>query len=146
MNETIAKKDSQIKRLQSQVKSLQESLNHSSDITEQYSDKLARAKELVERYKKAAQIASDRYIESQAKAYGLKKDQVMNRLSENFTLKEVDTICETLSSQNLRVSKLPFELSKNVRITATPSTNEPILGGRNIDDEVDESLLRLANL
>lgn len=146
LNETIAKKDSQIKRLQSQVKSLQESLNHSSDITEQYSDKLARAKELVERYKKAAQIASDRYIESQAKAYGLKKDQVMNRLSENFTLKEVDTICETLSSQNLRVSKLPFELSKNVRITATPSTNEPILGGRNVDDEVDESLLRLANL
>lgn len=146
LNETIATKDSQIKTLTETVDELKRKLDNSSDITEQYSSKLVKAKELVEKYKKAAQIASDRYIESQANAHGLKKEQVMAKLSENFTLKEVDNICESLSSQNIRVNKLPFELTRNVRVTATPSTNEPILGGRNYDDEVDESLLRLANL
>lgn len=146
LNETIATKDSQIKRLQNQVKSLKESLANSSDITEQYSEKLIKAKGLVEKYKKAAQIASDRYIESQAKSYGLTKEQVSARLPESFTLKDVDNICESLSSHNIKVSRLPFDLTKNVRVTATPSTNESILGVRNTDDEVDESLLRLANL
>ena len=139
LNETIASQEHKIKELTY-------SLKHSSDTAEQYSNKLVKAKELVEKYKKAAQIASDRYIESQANAHGLTKDQVMSKLSESFTLKEVDNVCENLSSHNLRVNKLPFDLTKNVRITATPSVNEPILGGRNFDDEVDESLLRLANL
>ena len=147
LNETIASKDAQIKKLQSKVDSLQTSLENSSDIKEQYSNKLAKAKELVEKYKRASQVASERYIEAQSRAYGIDKDQVTSRLSDNFTLKEVDTICENLSSHNLRISKLPFELSKNIRVTATPSINEQILGGRdNSDDEVDESLLRLANL
>lgn len=146
LNETIATKNSQIKKLQGTVTKLKKDLDNSSDIAEQYSTKLARAKEIVEKYKKAAQVASDRYIESQANAHGLEKDQVMARLSENFTLKEVDTICENLSSRNLRVNKLPFDLAKNVRVTATPSPNEQIFGARNFDDEVDESLLRLANL
>lgn len=146
LNETIATKDAEIKRLQKTLERLQESLDNSSDIAEQYSTKLAKAKGLVEKYKKAAQFASDRYIESQANAHGLTKEQVTTKLSENFTLGEVDRICEDLSSHSLRVNKLPFELTRNVRVTATPSPNEPILGGRNFDDEVDESLLRLANL
>lgn len=146
LNETIETKNSQIESLQKTVKKLKEDLDNSSDITEQYSAKLVKAKELVEKYKKASQIASERYIESQANAHGLKKEQVLAKLSENFTLKEVDTICEDLSSHNIRVSKLPFELTKGTRITATPSTNESILGPRNMDDEVDESLLRLANV
>lgn len=146
LNETIETKNSQIESLQKTVKKLKEDLDNSSDITEQYSAKLVKAKELVEKYKKASQIASERYIESQANAHGLKKEQVLAKLSENFTLKEVDNICENLSSHNIRVSKLPFELTKGTRITATPSTNESILGPRNMDDEVDESLLRLANV
>lgn len=146
LNETIATKDAEIKRLQKTLERLQESLDNSSDIAEQYSTKLAKAKGLVEKYKKAAQFASDRYIESQANAHGLTKEQVTTKLSENFTLGEVDRICEDLSSHSLRVNKLPFELTRNVRVTATPSPNEPILGGKNFDDEVDESLLRLANL
>ena len=138
LTETIAARDAQIR-------DLKKSLKHSSEVSEQYSNKLDRAKELVEKYKKAAQIASDRYIDSQARAHGLTKDQVSARLSESFTLKEVDEICESLSSHNLRVNKLPFDLSKNVRMTAT-SKDESILGGKNFDDDVDESLLRLANL
>lgn len=145
LNESIKHKDSQIERLQKKVNSLQESLDKGSDISEQYSVKLAKAKELVEKYKKAAQIASDRYIESQANAHGLTKDQVSARLSESFTLKDVDDICESLSNHNLRVSKLPFDLSKTTRVD-TSSKNESILGARNSDDDVDESLLRLANL
>lgn len=146
LTNTIVRKNSQIKRLQSQIETLEESLKESSEVSKQYSDKLQKAKQLVEKYKKAAQIASDRYIESQAKSYGIDKEQVLARLSENFTLKEVDNLCETLSSHKLKVNKLPFDLTKGVRITATPSTNEQILGGKNFDDEVDESLLRLANL
>ena len=139
LNETIALQESKIKELTT-------SLKHSSDTSEQYFNKLAKAKDLVEKYKKAAKVASDRYIESQANAFGLDKDQVLSRLPENFTLKEVDMICENMSTRNLRVNKLPFDLAKNVKVTATASPNEQIFGARNFDDEVDESLLRLANL
>ena len=137
----VKTKDDEINKLIKKVDKLSESLDN-------YSDRLKRAKGLVEKYKSAADVASTKYIEVQAKAHGVSVEQVNRQLSESFTLKDVDRICESLASQGLRISKLPFDVSKKIRVT-TESKSEPILGeSKNLmdDDLVDDSLLRLANL
>ena len=137
----VKTKEDEINRLIKKVDKLSESLDN-------YSDRLKRAKGLVEKYKSAADVASTKYIEVQAKAHGVSVEQVNRQLSESFTLKDVDRICESLASQGLRISKLPFDVSKKIRVT-TESKSEPILGeSKNLmdDDLVDDSLLRLANL
>lgn len=134
-----------IAELQDSVDQLQESLTAKTTLAEQYVSKLKRARDLVEKYKKTSQEVSNKYIESQAKAYGLDKQQILNRLSESFTVKDVENVCESLSARNLRVSRLPFDLTKAVKVT-TEVSSPSILGLNNEDDVVDESLLRLANL
>lgn len=148
LNETVQSKDREIRALNRKIEQLNSKLDESAKNAQMYYDRLGKAKELVEKYKRSAQVASERYISAQAKAYGLSAEQVSNQLSESFTLREVDKVCESLASQNLRISKLPFDVSKKVRI-ATESKAEPILGESVMgaeDDVVDESLLRLANI
>ena len=148
LNETVQSKNEEIRALNRKIEQLTSKLDESAKNAQMYYDRLGKAKELVERYKKSAQTASERYISAQAKAYGLSAEQVSNQLSESFTLGDVDRVCESLASQNLRISKLPFDVSKKVRI-ATESKAEPILGESVMgaeDDVVDESLLRLANI
>ena len=148
LNETVQSKDREIRALNRKVEQLNSKLDESAKNAQMYYDRLGKAKELVEKYKRSAQVASERYISAQAKAYGLSAEQVSGQLSESFTLRDVDRVCESLASQNLRISKLPFDVSKKVRI-ATESKAEPILGESIMsaeDDVVDESLLRLANI
>ena len=113
----------------------------------EFTQKLQKAKGLVEHYKKLANEAVDRYISSKARMLGVSPEQIKSRLNENYTFDDVDMIYENLQNYQVTMSKLPFNAAnnKNVKVKVTESV-EPIRPRSIFDDEVDDSLLRLGGL
>ncbi len=115
----------------------------------EYLNKLEQSNKLVEKYKKVANKAVERYIESQADKIGVSAKEIQNKLPESYTFQDIDSICEDLQSYKLTLTKLPFSTSKNlnenVKINVKSSTNESIIPGENfnVDDEIDEMLKSL---
>lgn len=169
LNESIASKDSQITSLERQIHNLNESIktinaqnNKAKEtLTEnieelkkdsaikhsEYTKKLTKANQLVERYKKFANDAVSRYISSQATRLGVSTSEIKNRLSEGFSFEDIDRVCEELQDYRINISKLPFDISKtrNVRMKVTESV-EPIKPANRFSDEIDDQLKSLAGL
>ena len=112
----------------------------------EYSDKLAKANAVTEKYRKIAKASIDKYIESKASILGVSSQDIKNRLSENYSFDEIDRVCESMKSYRVNMSRLPFETStlkkNNVTVKVTES-KEPILPSYGLDDEVDSSLMGL---
>lgn len=142
----------EIENLNESIKSLKESLKtkeeQSTAKEKQLSESLNKSKTIIERYKTFSNNVAQRYIEVRAKNLGVKKDDIMNRLSENYSLEEIDKVCEDLKTYKLNLSKLPFTLdnksvvkineSKHIGITSTSNFND--------DDYIGEDTLKAAGL
>ena len=160
--ESVSSSKQKIRELQEQLKLANESSSGKIDsLNEQlstakkdleikkteYSKKLGASNKLVEKYKNIAAGAVDRYIQSQALRLGVSQNEILNRLPESYTFDDIDSVCESLQSVNLNLSRLPFQSMKlqeklNAKITAPKKEIIPT----NQDDIVDESLLSLAKL
>ena len=167
LTESISNKDLEIKRLQeslsrekAQSKEVVTNLNEELAETKknlnlkqnEYSAKIQKAKNIVEHYKQVANKTLSRYIESKAIMLGITKSDIEKRLTENYTIDDIDKICEDLQGYQLALSKLPMILQQNeksagksLKVKVTES-KEPIKPKNRLDDEVDDSLLRLAGL
>ena len=169
LNESLASKDAKITSLEKQVHSLNESIrtinaqnNKAKEtLTEnieelkkdsaikhsEYTKKLTKANQLVERYKKFANESISRYITSQANRLGVSTSEIKNKLSEGFSFEDIDRVCEELQDYKINISKLPFDISKtkNVRMKVTESV-EPIKPASRFSDEIDDQLKSLAGL
>lgn len=160
LSESISNKDRRIKELQESLNSykanseerisqLQESLEgvkqNSVIKSKEYTEKISKSNQLVEKYRSIAKSAIDKYIESKASMIGVTKEEIKNRLTENYSFSDIDKICEDLRQYQLNVNDLPFQLSgKQFKMRVTES-KEPIRPASPFDDEIDESLLKLAN-
>lgn len=160
LNEQLSAKDAEIKALRESFDSAkeefaekQESLTESiaelqKDLkikTSEYSGKLEKSNQLVEKYRRIANKAVDKYIDSQALKLGVTSNEIKNKLAESYTFDDIDRVCEELRGYQLTISKLPFQsnLTENMRIKATTKqTSVPA----NPDDVVDDNLLRLAGM
>ena len=169
LNESLASKDAKISSLEQQVHILNESIktiNAQNNKTKEtltenieelkkdsaikhseYTKKLTKANQLVERYKKFANESVSRYISSQASRLGVSTSEIKNRLSEGFSFEDIDRVCEELQDYKINISKLPFDISKtkNVRMKVTESV-EPIKPASRFSDEIDDQLRSLAGL
>jgi len=105
---------------------------------------LSKKDKLVESCRKNIKTVVNKYIESKAVALGVKSNEITNRLNENFTLEDVDKVCEDLQQYNLRIGQLPFNVnSSRIRVTESKGSRyEP----KQVDiaDDVDD-LVRLAD-
>ena len=164
LNEKFSAEQSKVEKLSLKLDTLTESyeqerkvLNESvADLrntlemkNKEYSQKLQKSNALVEKYKKIANKAVDKYIESQASMLGVSVNEIKNRLSESYSFDDIDSACEDLREYKLNMSKLPFRtmsLNENIQVKATPSKNEFILPANEFGDEVDEQLMSLAGL
>lgn len=152
LNESIENKDKQIKslinekkELNNTISNLNEQLQNVEDETnqklEESKTKISKARKVVESYKNLLNDTVDRYITSKATMLGISSNEIKNRLSESYTLDEIDSICESLANNQVSISKLPFNLStKNTKIKVTKSRNESLDINSNPDDDIDESL------
>ena len=148
-----AKKENEVisNKSQEEIKSLNESiaeLNKDNQlIKNEYSQKVEKATKLIEKYKKVANTAVDKYIESAAIRLGVESSEIKNKLPESYSFNDIDDVCEKLQDYNLNISKLPFRtLQENIKVQAIPSKNERLMPAINLEDEIDDDLLKLAGL
>lgn len=160
--ESVDNSKRKIKELQEQLKAANENSNSEiNSLTEQlssakkdlelkkteYSKKLSASNKLVEKYKTIASGAVNRYIESQALRLGVSHNEILNRLPDSYTFDDIDTVCESLQSVNLNLSKLPFQSMKlEGKLGARVSSPKKSVLPGNQDDVVDDDLLALAGL
>ena len=165
LTESLSGKDNHINQLKKSLSSLnksaqvkeqqlQESLNQiNSELTElkkdsevknsQYQTKLAKKDKLIESYKNIAKKAIDKYIESKATNLGIKPTEIKNKLKENYSFDDIDSVCEELRTYKLNMSKLPFNLENGS--VSKVALNEDLSKSKftNPDDIVDENLFDL---
>ena len=130
---------SNIENLEKKIKSLNKSLNESISSNKELT---AKNDELVKKYRKALHESKERYIAAKAVAYGISDDEVKSNLNESYSFKDIDSICEELSEKKLNMSKLPFRITEDTKISLK-SKKDPILKGieNYDDDDVSDTLL-----
>lgn len=136
-----------------EIKNLEEShskqLSESTKLVEQLKQDKAKSIKLAEGYKKLANSAIVKYIDLKARNLGIKSSEITSRLSESYSLEDVDKVCESLKAYNISVSKLPFNVNskRNVNIGVRESlTQTQVNRIINDDDYVDDDLKNLASI
>lgn len=123
INTTRENYEKKLTQLNEKYDNLQVELNNKE---KDYSTKLSKSKQLVEKYKGYVQGVVDRYVESKAVMLGISVNEIKNRLNESYTLDDIDKICDDLQQYNLRISKLPFDIKRGTtRISMKESKPSP---------------------
>lgn len=138
-----------VKQQKAEIQQLNEKLADAQANAElkrsEYNKTITKAKTLIKEYKALAQDTVNRYIESKAVILGVSANEIKNRLTENYSIDEIDKVCDSLQSYQVNISKLPFNISKkNVRVTE--SKKEALQVMSPFDDDIDEDLLALAKM
>lgn len=143
----VEESEEEIKRLKDSLESVTE--NSNKKLTEA-KETVAKAKKLIEKYKRLAHDAANRYIERRAVGLGISKNEIINRLNESYSLDDVDRLCEELQDYSLNISRLPFAFDKpgdaRIRIREDHSKDPLKNIDSEYDDTVDDYLLDLAGL
>ena len=143
-NNKIAKRDEQIKTLTENLSELEKDTKIKNS---EYSSKLEKANKLVEKYKKIANKAVERYIESQALKLGITSNEIKNKLPSSYTFDDIDSICENLQEYKLNMNKLPFRnLTEKYDMKVTSPKPELPIPASKFDDDIDDGLISLAGL
>lgn len=162
LRESISNRDNSNQKLNEELSDLKntnkslteelESLKKDIEIKKSdYSKKLEQSNQLVEKYKRIAAKSVDKYIGLQALKIGVTSEEIKNKLPESYTFKDIDEACESVKQYKVNINKLPFNTmlneNKNIQIKATPSKNEKLaISSLNEDDDVDDMLMRMANM
>lgn len=142
LNESIKNLTSENSKL---VEQMEEMKKDSAIKNSEYSKKIASSNQLVEKYKKIASVAVDKYINSQASIIGVTSDEIKSRLNEGYSFNDIDSVCESLKDYRLNISKLPFNVSKTVKMEARSQKSSITEGIKKfVDDDVDSQLMFLA--
>lgn len=167
LNENIDAKNTRINDLTATIKSLKENLESvkaesesevsslKEELSElktdsqvknsQYAKKLSAANALVEKYRKTAETAVNRYIESKATQLGVTAVEIKNRLDESYSFDDVDKVCDSLRSYKRNMNKLPFNIGSAPIDRITLKENKDTKRFENPDDVVDDSFLETLN-
>lgn len=129
------------------IKSLREELAQLKTDSEiqhkRYEKNLKKANQLAESYRKQAQEIKESYIEAKARQLGLSADDFHHRLNENYSLEDVNTVCDELTSYRRNMNKLPISLQESQNIHLMMKENKQAKKLLNPDDEIDKSLFEL---
>ena len=162
LREAVVKRDAEIKALNEQLNQLKS--NHETELNslkeslkiekqkfatkeKELSESLNKSKRLTEKYAQFAKETAERYIKVRAKNLGVTVNEIMNKLSDNYSLDDVDKVCEDLKTYKINLSKLPFALDNKSVVKISESKHIGITNTTvNDDDLVDESLIKMAGL
>jgi len=78
----------------------------------------------------------------------VRANDIVQKLNENFTLADIDRVCDELLESNLKYSKLPIGLTRQSKIRIQESVQPTSNGFENPEYgyAIDDSLLELAGL
>ena len=120
------------------------------DQTKQYTEKLQERTNLAKTYKKRCIETLNRYVESKASMLGVKPSEITSRLNENYTLSDVDAVCDQILDSAVGYGRLPFGGRQRTSARISESVNKPTAANTFSDPsygyDIDDSLLELAGL
>ncbi len=172
LQEQLAQKDAKINELEGQMsnsKSLNESLNSANNgkiklLTEKIdvmqkefdeekvslSEQLATAKQkandsisVARQYKTKLEETLNKYIESKAEMLGVRASDIKSRLSEKYSIKEIDSLCDKMLNESVGFSRLPFGMS-GIKITEAKAPTQ--VASKSQEDEIADWVLEGAGL
>lgn len=150
-NKLLESKNSTIESLNGATKATEELQSRIDKLEEELDVKkseLNESMQKLERYKKSLKDTRELYLEAKANSYGLDPETVKANLNESYKNKDIEKVCESLLEQKRNLSKLPFRLTEDVKISPKASKNEYIMGNNYnfFDDDNTDSMLKLINL
>lgn len=97
-------------------------------------------KQLTEKYKLIAKTAIDRYILLQSNMLNVSPTEIKNKLSENYSFKDIDRVCESFKDKKIKFGSVPMTPKTVVKVT---KSEEPLFNyeDSSFDDEVDADIL-----
>lgn len=127
-------------KMQAEAKDSEKALNEQ---IAQYKQKLAERTALAKQYKAKAVAVLERYIASKASMLGVRPTDITSRLSEGYSMDDIDKVCDDLLEINVNMTKLPFGVDRS-RMRVVESKAAP----KDTEDgyELDDSLFELAGL
>ena len=160
LNESLSNKDAEVSKLneslenqrkdyEAKISELNESISAIKSSSEakvkELNEQLSKSEKIREGWKKKATETVNRYIESKALLLGVESGDIKAKLPSSYTLDDVDSVCESLQSYALNISKLPFSFDRKVKVKVRESKNDSLVS-HNDDDEIDNSLKNIAGL
>lgn len=167
LKEQLSQKDRQITSLKTkvtQINQLNESLDTSSKdnlnkVKKELEGALNKAEETnkklqeqMEQNKKVLNVAKsykakyleslEKYIISKSKMLALRPSELKNRLPENYSIEDIDKVCNEILSESINISRLPFAHGTKNKVTIKEAKSVISKEGY----EIDDSLLELAGL
>jgi hypothetical protein len=118
--------------------------------TKQYTKKLQERTDLAKSYKARFIETLTRYVESKASMLGVQPSEITSRLNENYTLADVDAVCDQILDSTVNFSRLPFSGRSKTSARIAESVSKPAIASSRRDPEygyeVDDFLFELAGL
>ena len=142
--EKISRLNEEISRLTNKSEALEASLEGQ---TKQYKQKLQERTNLAKTYKMRFIETITKYVESKASMLGVQPSEITSRLNENYTLSDVDAVCDQILESTISFSRLPFGGRTQASARISESVSKPVTKTDfEYGYEIDDSLLELAGL
>lgn len=118
--------------------------------TKQYTKKLQERTDLAKAYKARFIETLTKYVESKASMLGVQPSEITSRLNENYTLADVDAVCDQILDSTISYSRLPFSGRGKTSVRIAESVSRNTVANTRINPDygydIDDSLLELAGL
>lgn len=150
LKESVITNNAEVKRLNEEVSQLSkksETLEAKLEgQTKVYTEKLQERTNLAKSYKARFIETLTKYVESKANMLGVKPSEITSRLNENYTLADVDAVCDQILDSTINFGRLPFSGGAKTSARISESVSNPVRTSPEYGYEIDDSLLELAGL
>jgi hypothetical protein len=114
--------------------------------TKIYTEKLQERTNLAKQYKARFLETLNRYVESKASMLDVKPSEITSRLNENYTLADVDAVCDQILESTINFGRLPFGGRSKASARITESVSKKMNRDPEYGYDIDDDLLELAGL
>ena len=140
---TVNQLNEEISQLTKKSKTLEAKLEGQ---TKQYVKKLQERTELAKAYKARFIETLTKYVEYKASMLGVQPSEITSRLNENYSLADVDAVCDQILESTVTFSRLPFSGRTKTSARIAESVSRTTRSNSSYGYEIDDSLLELAGL
>lgn len=93
--------------------------------TKLYTEKLQERTNLAKAYKTRFIETLNKYVESKANMLGVAPSEITSRLNENYTLTDIDAVCDQILDSAVNFSRLPFSGRAKTSVRIAESVSKP---------------------
>ena len=111
--------------------------------TKVYTEKLQERTELAKAYKARFIETLNKYVKSKADMLGITPSEITSRLNENYTLVDVDAVCDEILDSTINFSRLPFGVKAKTSVRIAESVSKQT---KSYDEDDLSDLYELAGL